>query len=51
MTGPRKVRAGLVGTVALALLLSGCGLKSGSPMVDDVVPGSVGRGSRWTVPR
>ncbi|MFF2894924.1 glycine betaine ABC transporter substrate-binding protein [Streptomyces sp. NPDC057966] len=44
MTGPRKVRAGLVGAVALALLLSGCGLKSGSPMVDDVVPGSVGRG-------
>ncbi|WP_344497800.1 glycine betaine ABC transporter substrate-binding protein [Streptomyces enissocaesilis] len=24
--------------------LSGCGLKSGSPMADDVVPGSVGRG-------
>ncbi|MFB6940118.1 glycine betaine ABC transporter substrate-binding protein [Streptomyces sp. NPDC060286] len=42
--GPRKVRAGLVGMLALALLLSGCGLKSGSPMVDDVVPGSVGRG-------
>lgn len=42
--GPRKVRAGLVGAVALALALSGCGLKSGSPMVDDVVPGSVGRG-------
>ncbi|MFF2962121.1 glycine betaine ABC transporter substrate-binding protein [Streptomyces sp. NPDC057963] len=42
--GRRKVRAGLVGAVALALALSGCGLKSGSPMVDDVVPGSVGRG-------
>lgn len=26
------------------LALSGCGLKSGSPMVDDVVPGSVGQG-------
>ncbi|MFE7353590.1 glycine betaine ABC transporter substrate-binding protein [Streptomyces sp. NPDC057543] len=39
-----KVRAGLVGVVALALPLAGCGLKSGSPMVDDVVPGSVGRG-------
>ncbi|MFF2330706.1 MULTISPECIES: glycine betaine ABC transporter substrate-binding protein [unclassified Streptomyces] len=42
--GPRKVRTGLVGAVALALALSGCGLKSGSPMVDDVVPGSVGAG-------
>ncbi|MGW4030383.1 glycine betaine ABC transporter substrate-binding protein [Streptomyces sp. NPDC004838] len=26
------------------VLLTGCGLKSGSPMVDDVEPGSVGRG-------
>ncbi|MFC9622220.1 glycine betaine ABC transporter substrate-binding protein [Streptomyces sp. NPDC056930] len=42
--GRRQVRAGLVGAVALALTLSGCGLKSGSPMVDDVVPGSVGQG-------
>ncbi|MFJ7492322.1 glycine betaine ABC transporter substrate-binding protein [Streptomyces sp. NPDC097727] len=42
--GRRQARAGLVGTVALALTLSGCGLKSGSPMVDDVVPGSVGQG-------
>lgn len=25
-------------------LLSGCGLTSGSPMVDDVVPGSIGKG-------
>lgn len=49
--GPRQVRAGLVGALALTLTLSGCGLKSGSPMVDDVVPGSVGRGSRWTVLR
>lgn len=37
--------AGLLGTlVLLGVTLSGCGLKSGSPMVDDVVPGSVGRG-------
>ncbi|MYT35116.1 glycine/betaine ABC transporter substrate-binding protein [Streptomyces sp. SID8356] len=31
-------------SLALALLVAGCGLKSGSPMVDDVSPGSVGRG-------
>ncbi|MGW3658207.1 glycine betaine ABC transporter substrate-binding protein [Streptomyces sp. NPDC005151] len=30
--------------VLLGVTLAGCGLKSGSPMVDDVVPGSVGRG-------
>ncbi|NED15989.1 glycine betaine ABC transporter substrate-binding protein [Streptomyces sp. SID9124] len=30
--------------LSLALVLAGCGLKSGSPMVDDVVPGSVGQG-------
>lgn len=30
--------------LSLALLLGGCGLKSGSPMVDDVSPGSVGQG-------
>ncbi|MCX4797219.1 glycine betaine ABC transporter substrate-binding protein [Streptomyces sp. NBC_01242] len=30
--------------MVLAPALAGCGLKSGSPMVDDVVPGSVGRG-------
>ncbi|MER5497992.1 glycine betaine ABC transporter substrate-binding protein [Streptomyces sp. NPDC002561] len=40
----RRVRAGLVGALVGALALAGCGLKSGSPMVDDVVPGSVGRG-------
>ncbi|MFE3591195.1 glycine betaine ABC transporter substrate-binding protein [Streptomyces niveus] len=44
----RRVNRRLV-TGGLALLLSaatlsGCGLKSGSPMVDDVVPGSVGQG-------
>ncbi|MFI6061341.1 glycine betaine ABC transporter substrate-binding protein [Streptomyces sp. NPDC051286] len=30
--------------VLLGVTLAGCGLKSGSPMVDNVVPGSVGRG-------
>ncbi|MEV0489657.1 glycine betaine ABC transporter substrate-binding protein [Streptomyces atratus] len=30
--------------VLLGVTLTGCGLKSGSPMADDVVPGSVGRG-------
>lgn len=49
--GPRKVRAALAGAAVLALALAGCGLKSGSPMVDDVEPGSVGRGSRCTAPR
>ncbi|HET9380019.1 MAG TPA: glycine betaine ABC transporter substrate-binding protein [Streptomyces sp.] len=28
----------------LVLLASGCGLRSGSPMVDDVSPGTIGRG-------
>lgn len=40
----RHVRTGLVAALALCLGLSGCGLKSGSPLVDDVAPGSVGRG-------
>lgn len=40
----RRVRAALAGAAALAIVLAGCGLKSGSPMVDDVVPGSVGQG-------
>ncbi|MET8418849.1 glycine betaine ABC transporter substrate-binding protein [Streptomyces sp. NPDC005134] len=40
----RKIRAGLVGVLVLAPVLAGCGLKSGSPMADDVVPGSVGQG-------
>lgn len=35
--------AALAGPV-LALALAGCGLKSGSPMADDVRPGSVGQG-------
>jgi osmoprotectant transport system substrate-binding protein len=43
----RYVRTALSGAVAFTLALTGltgCGLKSGSPMVDDVTPGSVGRG-------
>ncbi|MEU2248854.1 glycine betaine ABC transporter substrate-binding protein [Streptomyces sp. NPDC019224] len=40
----RRARTALAGGAALALVLAGCGLKSGSPMVDDVVPGSVGQG-------
>lgn len=40
----RTFRAGLVGLLVLPALLAGCGLKSGSPMADDVVPGSVGQG-------
>ena len=39
-----RVRTGLASTAALALLLTGCGLKSGSPLVDDVQPGSLGKG-------
>ncbi|XEC31628.1 glycine betaine ABC transporter substrate-binding protein [Streptomyces fradiae] len=40
---PRMLLAGgLAGVLALAV--GGCGLKSGSPMVDDVSPGSVGQG-------
>ncbi|MFJ5773631.1 glycine betaine ABC transporter substrate-binding protein [Streptomyces sp. NPDC093094] len=34
----------LAPAVLLAALLPGCGLTSGSPMVDDVRPGSIGRG-------
>lgn len=43
----RSVRTAVAGLLVLGAALtglSGCGLKSGSPMVDDVVPGSVGRG-------
>ncbi|MDF6020745.1 glycine betaine ABC transporter substrate-binding protein [Streptomyces sp. JH34] len=39
-----RVRTGLASAAALALLLTGCGLKSGSPLVDDVEPGSIGKG-------
>lgn len=34
----------LTAAVSLVLLSGGCGLTSGSPMVDDVKPGSIGRG-------
>ncbi|MGW8884295.1 glycine betaine ABC transporter substrate-binding protein [Streptomyces sp. NPDC055749] len=37
-------RASLAGIVVASVLLAGCGLKSGSPMVDEVEPGSVGAG-------
>lgn len=40
----RRTGAGLPVVLALSLVLAGCGLKSGSPMVDDVAPGSVGQG-------
>ncbi|MFE9819855.1 glycine betaine ABC transporter substrate-binding protein [Streptomyces sp. NPDC005773] len=39
-----RVRTALAGAAVLALVTAGCGLKSGSPMVDDVVPGSAGLG-------
>ncbi|MFJ4837796.1 glycine betaine ABC transporter substrate-binding protein [Streptomyces sp. NPDC088746] len=39
-----RVRTGLASGAALALLLTGCGLKSGSPLVDEVRPGSIGKG-------
>ncbi|MCM2428197.1 glycine betaine ABC transporter substrate-binding protein [Streptomyces sp. RKAG337] len=32
------------GLLVAVATLSGCGLKSGSPLVDDVVPGSIGQG-------
>ncbi len=34
----------VLAAASLVLLMGGCGLKSGSPMVDDVSPGSVGQG-------
>ncbi|WP_257003680.1 glycine betaine ABC transporter substrate-binding protein [Streptomyces sp. SA15] len=41
----RRARLFLAGFLAGgSLLASGCGLTSGSPMVDDVSPGSIGRG-------
>ncbi|MER7108191.1 glycine betaine ABC transporter substrate-binding protein [Streptomyces sp. NPDC000229] len=40
----RRYAYGLVALVLVGAGLSGCGLKSGSPMADDVLPGSVGRG-------
>ncbi|MEU9096331.1 glycine betaine ABC transporter substrate-binding protein [Streptomyces sp. NPDC048361] len=40
----RTTLAAAGGALALLAVVSGCGLKSGSPMVDDVVPGSLGKG-------
>ncbi|MFJ4772995.1 glycine betaine ABC transporter substrate-binding protein [Streptomyces uncialis] len=37
-------RRGALAAVTVGALLAGCGLTSGSPMVDDVGPGSIGRG-------
>lgn len=42
--GHQKLVTGGLALLLSAATLGGCGLKSGSPMVDDVVPGSVGRG-------
>ncbi|MDG9720348.1 glycine betaine ABC transporter substrate-binding protein [Streptomyces sp. DH24] len=38
------MRRGCLLLAGVLLLASGCGLTSGSPMVDDVSPGSIGRG-------
>ncbi|WP_210579965.1 glycine betaine ABC transporter substrate-binding protein [Streptomyces sp. GESEQ-4] len=38
------MRRRLCAVLAVAVLVSGCGLTSGSPMVDDVRPGSIGQG-------
>lgn len=37
-------RAGVLATAGVLVLASACGLTSGSPMVDDVGPGSIGKG-------
>ncbi|MFJ9853529.1 glycine betaine ABC transporter substrate-binding protein [Streptomyces sp. NPDC101150] len=41
---PRTAAVALAGLLLAAAALSGCGLVSGSPMSDDVKPGTVGRG-------
>ncbi|MDO0933536.1 glycine betaine ABC transporter substrate-binding protein [Streptomyces sp. DG2A-72] len=38
------MRRRLCAVLAMAVMVSGCGLTSGSPMVDDVRPGSIGQG-------
>ncbi|MEV1077053.1 glycine betaine ABC transporter substrate-binding protein [Streptomyces sp. NPDC050211] len=38
------MRRRLGAVLAVAVMVSGCGLTSGSPMVDDVRPGSIGQG-------
>ncbi|MGP3635754.1 glycine betaine ABC transporter substrate-binding protein [Streptomyces sp. 24-1644] len=44
MVGRRRARSVLAGIAVASVVLAGCGLKSGSPMVDEVEPGSVGAG-------
>ncbi|MFD3652723.1 glycine betaine ABC transporter substrate-binding protein [Streptomyces sp. NPDC058620] len=44
MVGRRRARSALAGIAVASVVLAGCGLKSGSPMVDEVEPGSVGAG-------
>ncbi|MEV0849535.1 glycine betaine ABC transporter substrate-binding protein [Streptomyces sp. NPDC049954] len=44
MTGFRRVRALALACAGGVLLAAGCGLTSGSPLVDDVGPGSIGKG-------
>ncbi|MFJ9180224.1 glycine betaine ABC transporter substrate-binding protein [Streptomyces sp. NPDC102360] len=38
-----RVRVAVAASCGIALLASGCGLTSGSPLVDDVQPGSIGK--------
>ncbi|MBR7673021.1 glycine betaine ABC transporter substrate-binding protein [Streptomyces daliensis] len=42
--GRKRALAGASAALALSVALSGCGLVSGSPMADDVHPGTLGRG-------
>ncbi len=44
MRHPRTALLAASGSLALLAVVSGCGLKSGSPLVDDVLPGSIGKG-------
>ena len=44
MKRARLTIAGALAPVLTLVMASGCGLTSGSPMVDDVRPGSIGRG-------
>ncbi|MFD8523799.1 glycine betaine ABC transporter substrate-binding protein [Streptomyces capillispiralis] len=44
MRRPARHRGALLAAALLTAAAAGCGLTSGSPMVDDVEPGSIGRG-------
>ena len=44
MSGPTRRTRTLAAFAGLLVLASGCGLTSGSPMTDDVSPGTVGKG-------